>query len=61
MGFPLREHLLVLTTSVIPQAAGTDSPTAIFLGGWDVHDGTPPATTKVLAFVYPFLGDAPAK
>ncbi len=57
-GFPLREHILVLTTSVIPQATGADSPTAVFLGGWDAHEGAAPATTKMLAFLYPYTGDA---
>jgi hypothetical protein len=55
-GFPLRGHLLVLTTNIIPQAAGADSPTAVFLGGCDFHEGTPPASQRMLAFMYPYLG-----
>ena len=56
-GFPLREHLLVLKTHVIPHAEGADSPTAIFLGGWDPHEGSAPATQRMLAFMYPYMGE----
>jgi hypothetical protein len=48
--------VLMLTTSVIPLPVGADSSTAVFLGGWDAHEGAPPKSPKMLAFMYPFRG-----
>jgi hypothetical protein len=59
-GFPLREHVLMISAEETPYATGAGSPTAIFVGGWDVHEGTRPNTAKMLAFMYPFLGQDPA-
>ncbi len=53
---PLREHLLLVSVHEIPDADGADKPTAIFMGGWDNHDGVPPATSKMLVFMYPYDG-----
>jgi hypothetical protein len=58
-GFPLRDHVIVLGHGEIPEAAGADSPGMVFIGGWDAHEGTNPATAKFLSFMYPYFGDAP--
>jgi hypothetical protein len=56
----LHDHLLLISAHEIPDAAGADKPTAIFMGGWDVHDGVAPATPKMLVFMYPFEGTVPS-
>jgi hypothetical protein len=57
-GFPLQDHVLMISATEIPHADGANTPTAIFMGGWDVHDGAGPATPKMLVFLYPFAGTA---
>ena len=55
-GYPLQDHLLMISAEEIPHASGADSPTAIFLGGWDEHEEKKPATPRMLVFMYPILG-----
>jgi hypothetical protein len=55
---PLREHVLMISAEEIPLPDGVDSPSAIFMGGWDHHENTPPKSAKMLVFMYPYLGQA---
>lgn len=48
----------MISAEEIPHASGADSPTAIFLGGWDEHEEKKPATAKMLVFMYPILDKA---
>ncbi len=57
-GFPLRDHVLMLSVEEVVHADGADIPTMIFLGGYDQHEGAAPATQRMLAFMYP-VGDGP--
>jgi hypothetical protein len=56
-GFPLREHVLVLTVAPVPVPQGADHPTMVFFGGFDQHELTPAHPTAdirgCLAFMYP--------
>lgn len=47
---------MMLFAEQIPLAAGADSSTAIFLGGWDVHENKSPDTARMLVFMYPIEG-----
>lgn len=55
-GYPLQEHLLMISAEEIPHAEGADSPGAVFLGGWDDHEDKRPASPRMLVFMYPMLG-----
>ena len=55
---PLIDHVLMLSAEDVQHADGAVSPTMIFMGGWDHHEGTPPATPKMLSFMYPVRAEA---
>jgi hypothetical protein len=57
-GLPLQDHVLLLSAEEAPSAQGADSPTTIFMGGWDQHEGADPQTQKMLSFMYPYSGPA---
>lgn len=57
-GHPLQDHLLMISAEEIPHADGADSPTAVFLGGWDQHEEKKAATPRMLVFMYPMQGPA---
>jgi len=54
-GSPLQDHVVMLFAEPIPVAAGADSATGIFLGGWDAHENKSPETARMLVFLYPVL------
>jgi hypothetical protein len=58
-GYPQQDHVLLLSVSEIAAANGADKSTAIFFGGWDPHEGKPPPSAKMLAFMYPYEGVKP--
>jgi hypothetical protein len=58
-GYPLRDHLLLISAEEIPNAEGADVTTSIFMGGWDRHEGAPPWSPRMLVFLYPVSGEAP--
>jgi len=58
-GNPASTHLLMVSAAEVESLpSGVDKPTAIFWGGWDQHEGHPPATAKRLVFMYPYDGPA---
>jgi hypothetical protein len=56
---PLQDHLLMISAEEIPLADGADTSTAVFLGGWDQHEGAPPQTPRFMSFLYPIFDVAP--
>jgi hypothetical protein len=57
---PLQDHLLMISAQEIPPAHGADTSTAIFLGGWDQHEGAPPQTPTFMSFLYPIVDAVPS-
>jgi hypothetical protein len=49
----MREHVLVVTAKEQEVPDGADTPTMIFLGGFDDVTDRPPRTSGCLAFLYP--------
>jgi hypothetical protein len=56
-GYPLREHILLVTGGPSNPPIGQTSPGMAFLGGWDPHEisaaGEKPQLRGCLAFIYP--------
>lgn len=56
-GFPLRDHVLQITSGSVALPRGADRPGMIFLGGWDMHERKDGEASKslgsCLAFLYP--------
>ena len=60
-GYPLTDHVLMLSGGPIPRPTGADRAGMVFLGGWNPHEKTEsesPTAKFGLVFMYP-AGDSP--
>ena len=63
-GYPLRDHLLMISGGEIEPPTGADRPGMVFIGGWNTHEevgGSSNPRKDALVFMYPAGGRAAAE